>query len=187
LASKLSGIFFARGLDRVLGDLPVGQFLVDRYRDRAVWPDRDGRFPWETGFDPVLKRDQPVLKALSQAYHFTEQTRSLRFIVNGPKNREISMTLAKMMLAGAMLVAVPSVTLAQQPLTGTIITIDRISGIIVIRQTPNGTVGASGGGATDQQFKAPASLLDSVHAGDRVTVSTTEVGGKKTITKMDRQ
>jgi hypothetical protein len=97
------------------------------------------------------------------------------------------MTLAKMMLAGAMLAAVPSVTLAQQPLTGTITTIDRISGIIVIRQTPNGTVGASGGGATEQQLKAPVALLEPVHAGDKVTVTVSESGGKKTITKIDRQ
>ena len=97
------------------------------------------------------------------------------------------MNWAKMMLAGAMLVAVPSMALAQQSLTGTITTIDRISGIVVIRQTQGNTVGASGGGATDQQFKAPAALLDTVHAGDKVTVSTTESGGKKTVTKIDKQ
>jgi hypothetical protein len=97
------------------------------------------------------------------------------------------MNLAKMMLAGAMLVAVPSVTLAQQPSTGTITTIDRISGIIVVKQTPSGTVGASGGGATEQQFKAAAGLLDAVHAGDRIAFSVSESGGGKTITKIDRQ
>ena len=97
------------------------------------------------------------------------------------------MKLAKMMLAGAMLVAAPSVTLAQQSLTGTITTIDRISGVIVVRQTQSGTVGASGGGATDQQFKAPAALLDTVHAGDRITFAVSESGGKKTITKIDKQ
>ncbi len=97
------------------------------------------------------------------------------------------MNLAKMMLAGAMLVAVPCVTLAQQPLTGTITTIDRISGIVVIRQTPGGTVGASGGGATEQQFKASAALLDTVHAGDRIKFSVSESGGNKTITKIDRE
>jgi hypothetical protein len=97
------------------------------------------------------------------------------------------MKLARMMLAGAMLVAVPSVTLAQQSLTGTITTIDRINGIIVVRQAQSGTVGAGGGGATEQQFKAAAGLLDTVHAGDRITFSVNESGGGKTITKIDRQ
>jgi uncharacterized protein DUF4262 len=32
---------------------------------QLVWPDRDGRFPWETGFDAGLKRDQPLLKSIS--------------------------------------------------------------------------------------------------------------------------
>ncbi|MEO6840943.1 MAG: copper-binding protein [Bradyrhizobium sp.] len=97
------------------------------------------------------------------------------------------MNLAKMMLAGAMLVAVPCATLAQQPLTGTITTIDRISGIIVIRQAQSGTVGAADGGATDQQFKAAAGLLDTVHAGDRIAFTVSESGGNKTVTKIDKQ
>jgi Cu/Ag efflux protein CusF len=99
----------------------------------------------------------------------------------------MSMNLTKMMLAGAMLAAVPSVTLAQQSLTGTITTIDRLNGTIAVRQTPSGTVGANGGGATEQQFKAPGGLLDTVHAGDKITFTASEVGGKKTITKIDRQ
>jgi hypothetical protein len=32
---------------------------------QLVWPDRDGRFPWETGFEADMKRDQPVLKSFS--------------------------------------------------------------------------------------------------------------------------
>ena len=96
------------------------------------------------------------------------------------------MNLARMMLAGAMLAAVPSMTLAQQPLTGTITTIDRLNGTIGIKQTPSGTVGANGGGATEQ-FKAPAAMLDTVHAGNRITFSVSETGGKKTITKIDQQ
>jgi hypothetical protein len=97
------------------------------------------------------------------------------------------MNLAKMMLAVAMLAAVPSMTLAQQSLTGTITTIDRLNGTIAIRQVPSGTVGANGGGAAVQEFKAPGGLLDTVHAGDKVTLSVSEVGGKKTITKIDQQ
>jgi Copper binding periplasmic protein CusF len=95
------------------------------------------------------------------------------------------MNLAKMILAGAMLAAIPSVTLAQQSLTGTITGIDRLNGTIAIQQAQSGTVGASAGGATDQQFKAPVGLLDTVHAGDRVAFSVSEVGGNKTITKID--
>jgi Copper binding periplasmic protein CusF len=111
----------------------------------------------------------------------------LRFISNVSENREISMKLARMTLAGAMLVAVPSITLAQQSLTGTITTIDRLNGTIAIRQAQSGTVGANGGAATDQQFKAPIGMLDTVHAGDRIAFTVSDSGGKKTITKIDKQ
>jgi hypothetical protein len=97
------------------------------------------------------------------------------------------MKLARMMLAGAMLVAVPSISLAQQSLNGTITRIDRLNGTIAIRQAQGGTVGANGGGATEQQFKAPVAMLDSVHAGDRIAFTVSDTGGNKTITKIDRQ
>jgi hypothetical protein len=103
------------------------------------------------------------------------------------KNREISMNLARLMLAGAMLAAVPSISLAQQSLNGTITRIDRLNGTIAIRQAQSGTVGANGGGATEQQFKAPAAMLDAVHAGDRIAFTVSETGGNKTITKIDKQ
>jgi uncharacterized protein DUF4262 len=32
---------------------------------QLVWPDRDGRFPWETGCDPGVRKDQPILKSIS--------------------------------------------------------------------------------------------------------------------------
>src|ERR1700742_4147938 len=101
-----------------------------------------------------------------------EQTRSSRLIADAPKNREISMKLAQLMLAGAMLATVPSIALAQQSQTGTVRILTRLDAPIAIRQTQDGTVGANGGGAMEQQFAASASLLDSVHAGDRVTFTT---------------
>jgi Cu/Ag efflux protein CusF len=90
------------------------------------------------------------------------------------------MKLAKLVLAGAML------TSAQQALTGTITTIDRMSGTIAIRQAQSGTVGASTGGATEQQYKAPDGSLDKLHAGDKVTFSVDESGGKKIITNVEK-
>jgi Cu/Ag efflux protein CusF len=101
------------------------------------------------------------------------------------------MKLAKTVLAGTMLMVVSSVTWAQQAppgptLTGTVTTIDRISGTIAIQQTQDGTVGASSGGAAEQQFKAPDAMLSTVHAGDKVKFSVTETGGKKIITKIEK-
>jgi Cu/Ag efflux protein CusF len=96
------------------------------------------------------------------------------------------MRLAKMILAGAMLTVISSVALAQQALTGTVTTIDRISGTITIQQTQSGTVGANTGGATEQ-YKVQDVSLDTLHAGDKVTFSASESGGKKTITKLDKQ
>ena len=95
--------------------------------------------------------------------------------------------LTKMILAGAMLAAIPSVASAQQSLKGTITTIDRLNGTMTIQKTQTGTVGANAGGATEQEYKAPAASLNTLHAGDKVTFSVGEVGGKQTITKIEPQ
>jgi Cu/Ag efflux protein CusF len=70
-------------------------------------------------------------------------------------------------------------------MTGMITTIDRISGTIGVKDTPSGTVGA--GGAAEQQYKAADGLLDKLHAGDKISFSVSESGGKKTITKIEPQ
>jgi hypothetical protein len=99
---------------------------------------------------------------------------------------ETPMKAVKTILAGSMLVAISSIALAQQALTGTVTTINRINGTIAIRQTQSGTVGANNGGAVEQ-FNAQANLLNEVHAGDRVTYTVGETGPTKTITKIEKQ
>jgi len=97
------------------------------------------------------------------------------------------MRLVKTVLAGSMLAVISSMTLAQQaPLTGTVTTIDRISGTVTIRQTQSGTVGASAG-AAGEQYKVQAGMLTTLHAGDKVSFSVSEAGGTKTITKLEKQ
>lgn len=96
------------------------------------------------------------------------------------------MRLAKTILAGSMLTLISSAALAQQAMTGTVTTIDRINGTVAIQQSQSGTVGANGSGATDQ-FKAQADMLNTLHAGDKVKFSTGEAGGTKTITKIEKQ
>lgn len=97
------------------------------------------------------------------------------------------MKLAKLALTTSLLIGLSSLASAQQTVTGTVTTIDRISGTIAIHQTQSGTVGASGGGAIEQQYKATDDLLQKIHAGDKVSVSVTESDGKKTVTKIERQ
>jgi Cu/Ag efflux protein CusF len=98
------------------------------------------------------------------------------------------MNIGKIILAGtAVLTIIGSAALAQQALTGTVTQVDRISRTVAIKQTQSGTVGANTGGAAEE-FKAQDGLsLDSLHAGDKVTFSASETGGKKTITKFQPQ
>ena len=96
------------------------------------------------------------------------------------------MRLARIVLAASMLAALNSVTLAQQTNMGTVTTIDRINGTIAIQQTQSGTIGANTGGATEQ-FKVQDGMLNTLHAGDKVTFSVSEAGGTRTITKLEKQ
>jgi Cu/Ag efflux protein CusF len=103
------------------------------------------------------------------------------------ENPEASMRIAKIVLASAAaLTILSSVSLAQQAMTGTVTTVDRISGNIAIQQTQSGTVGANTGGVVNV-FKLQGGSLDAWHAGDKVTFSATETGGVKTITKIEKQ
>jgi Cu/Ag efflux protein CusF len=96
------------------------------------------------------------------------------------------MRLANTVLAACLLTIVSSGAMAQQALTGTVTTVDRINGTIGIQQTPSGTVGASAGAATEQ-FKVQGSPLEKLHAGDKVTYSVSGTGGTKTITTIEKQ
>ncbi|MBR0896631.1 copper-binding protein [Bradyrhizobium tropiciagri] len=87
-------------------------------------------------------------------------------------------------LAAASLIT--SAAFAQQPMTGIVTKIDRLSGTISLQQTQSGTVGAAGGAMLE--YKVPKGLsLEDFHAGDKVTFTTTDSDGGKTINKLDKQ
>ena len=96
------------------------------------------------------------------------------------------MKLAKTLLTVSALSVLGSMALADQPLMGTVIMIDRINGAIAIQQIQGGTVGASTVGATEQ-YKIQDGLLNTLHAGDKVTFSVNETNGTKTITKLEKR
>jgi Cu/Ag efflux protein CusF len=96
------------------------------------------------------------------------------------------MKIAKIVLATAIVI-ISSEALAQQALTGSITKADEANGKIAIQQTQSGTVGANTGGAADE-FKVQDGLLfNAVQVGDKVVFTVTEIGGVKTITKLEKQ
>lgn len=98
------------------------------------------------------------------------------------------MKTTKTILASAMVLAlVSSGALAQQALTGSITKLDESNGKITIQQTQSGTVGANTGGAAED-FKVQDGLIfNAFQLGDKVVFTATDVGGVKTITKLQRQ
>jgi Cu/Ag efflux protein CusF len=136
---------------------------------------------------PAARSEYRVLSIIStHGVPITEQICPLRLIPDCSKAGRISMRQAKTVLAGCIFTVISSVALAQQPLTGTVTTVDRINGTIAIQQTQSGTVGASTGGATEQ-FRVQGGLLNTLHAGDKVTFSVSESGGTKTIMSLEKQ
>jgi Cu/Ag efflux protein CusF len=96
------------------------------------------------------------------------------------------MKIAKILLATAIVI-ISSGALAQQALTGSITKVDELNGKITIQQTQSGTVGATTGGAAED-FKVQDGLLfNALRAGDKVVFTATEIGGVKTITKLEKQ
>ena len=86
-----------------------------------------------------------------------------------------------------VLALVSSGALAQQALTGSITKLDESNGKITIQQTQSGTVGANTGGAAED-FKVQDGLIfNAFQLGDKVVFTATDVGGVKTITKLQRQ
>jgi Cu/Ag efflux protein CusF len=98
------------------------------------------------------------------------------------------MKYAKAVFAGAALVLLTcSSAIAQQSMTGTISKVDEAGGKIAIQQSQAGTVGTTSGGAAEE-FKVQDGLVfNAVKPGDKVAVTVTDVGGVKTITKLEKQ
>ena len=98
------------------------------------------------------------------------------------------MKSTKVIFAGvALALLVCSGAIAQQSMTGTISKVDEAAGKIAIQQTQAGTTGASTGG-TAEEFKVQDGLLfNAVKPGDKVAVTVTDVGGVKTVTKLEKR
>jgi Cu/Ag efflux protein CusF len=95
---------------------------------------------------------------------------------------------AKTILASVALLLLPcSAAVAQQSMTGTISKVDEPAGKIAIQQTQGGTVGTNST-APAEEFKVQDGLVfNAVKPGDKVSATVSDVGGVKTITKLEKQ
>jgi Cu/Ag efflux protein CusF len=106
------------------------------------------------------------------------------------ESRETAMKIAKLILAGtAALSLATSASWAQQDKqekTAQVTQINRLNNTIAVRQVQSGTVG-SNSSTPEEMFKVKEGLsLEDLHAGNRITYSTTESGGTKTITSFKK-
>ena len=98
------------------------------------------------------------------------------------------MKIAKLILTSAVVIAaISSGAVAQQAQSGLVSKVDEANGKITIQQTQGGTVGATTGGAASD-FKVQDGLMfNALKEGDQVVFTATEIGGVKTITKLEKQ
>jgi Cu/Ag efflux protein CusF len=97
------------------------------------------------------------------------------------------MRTATIILAGIAAITITmSATAAEQGVTGKVTGINRLNGTVAIQRIQTGTVGASASAAAEEFKVKDGAMIEDVHAGDRVTFSTADTNGAKTITKLDR-
>jgi Cu/Ag efflux protein CusF len=100
---------------------------------------------------------------------------------------EILMKFARTILATAAIGAIlGSGALAQQAVTGSVAQVDEAHGKITIQPTQSGTVGAAANAGEDYAVQ-DGLMFNALQPGDKVVVTVTDVGGVKTITKIEKQ
>jgi Cu/Ag efflux protein CusF len=105
-----------------------------------------------------------------------------------PPAKENLMRIVQTISASAItIVLAMSTASAQQAIKGVVTAIDEPGGTISIQQTTSGTVGASGGAATDSYRVQDGLLFNAVHLGDKVAISVETLEGAKTITRLDKE
>ena len=97
------------------------------------------------------------------------------------------MRISKIIFTSAAIIAISSGALAQQGLTGSITRVDEANGKIAIQPTQSAAGGANAAGAADQFNVQDGLLFNTVQAGDKVVFTADEIGGVRTITKLERQ
>jgi Cu/Ag efflux protein CusF len=109
------------------------------------------------------------------------------FAANHKQERAMKAARITLATVAALAWSLPALA-AEQGGTGVVTGINRLNGTVAIKRVQDGTVGANTPAAAAEEFKIKDNaMIENVHAGDRVTFSTADGSGTKTIIKLDRQ
>jgi Cu/Ag efflux protein CusF len=93
------------------------------------------------------------------------------------------MKIASILLAGiAALTIIGSAAFAEDAQTGMVTQLDRLSNTVSIKRVQTGTVGANVVSPAEQFKVKDGMSTENLHAGDRISFSTADKNGVKTIT-----
>jgi Cu/Ag efflux protein CusF len=131
----------------------------------------------------------PIWVPWGSGPHFRNQLSDCQVVVRH-QNLEVIMTLAKIRLASAAVIAVISWgALAQENQNKGLITqFDHINGTITLQHAPAGTVGAVGASSLVDEYKIQSGVASKdLHAGDEVEFTAAQIGGVLTVTKIQKK
>jgi Cu/Ag efflux protein CusF len=146
----------------------------------------------------LLLNGRGVQRASRGARTSQERVRQLRLLepvassgacsISVPKREGQTMTMSRAAVIGIIAAALFSAgASAQESRLGTISRLDEANGTIAIVEAQSGTTGSSTA-AGSQEFKAQDGLLfNAFKEGDRVSFAVKDIGGVKTITKLEKQ
>jgi len=108
-------------------------------------------------------------------------------LINKGSTPEDDMKTFRAAMIGLFAVSLSVAAHAQEFRVGTITGLDEVKGTIAIAEASTGTVGSSAADA-GQEFKLQDGLMfNALNAGDRISYTVEDVGGLKTVTKVERQ
>jgi hypothetical protein len=93
------------------------------------------------------------------------------------------MKIGSILLAGAAALSIiSSAAWAEDPQTGLVTQLDRLNNTVAIKRVQTGTVGANVASPAEQFKVKDGMSTENLHAGDRISFSTADKNGVKTIT-----
>jgi len=103
------------------------------------------------------------------------------------QKREVTMTIARIICAGAAAIIIASAAWADEDQIGRVIKMDPANGKITLEHRPAGTVGAAGGNTLVDEYSLHNDVaFKGLQAGDPVSFTAAQIGGVWSVTRIQK-